>query len=95
MNIKDFVSETLKEIASGVKEAQKDNCVVVVRYASGTIREVEFDIAVTAVEETGTSGKVGISVWSIGAGMSGKTESSSSVVSRIKFGVPLQLPTGN
>ena len=53
---------------------------------------IEFDVAVTAVEATGTEGKAGISVWSIGANMSGKTDKSNSTVSRVKFSVPVGLP---
>ena len=57
-------------------------------------KKVDFDIAVTVVEGKGTSAKAGISTCSIGAGVAGKTESSSSTVSRIKFEIPIDLPQG-
>lgn len=59
------------------------------------IERVEFDVAVTAVEGAETSGKAGISVCSIGAGVSGKTESSISTVSRIEFFISIELPKGS
>jgi hypothetical protein len=78
MDLKDFVSETIKQIVDGVSASQQSaqtKGAVVVPYSEGT-EKVEFDVAVTAVEGTETSGKAGISVWSIGAGVSGKSESS-------------------
>ena len=58
-------------------------------------QNIDFDVAVTVVEGKETGGKAGISVWSIGAGVSGKSESSSSTVSRIKFEIPVELPKGS
>lgn len=55
---------------------------------------VEFDVSVTASERDETQGGVGIQVASItiGAGISGKMEDQSSVVSRLKFSIPIFLP---
>ena len=55
---------------------------------------VEFDVSVTASERDETQGGVGIQVASItiGAGISGKTEDQNSVISRLKFFVPVFLP---
>jgi hypothetical protein len=97
MDLKDFVSETLKQIIDGVKDAQQTantKGAVIVPYSQGA-EKIEFDVAVTAVEGTETAGKAGISVWSIGAGVSGKSESSTSTVSRIRFSVAVELPKGS
>lgn len=97
MDVKDFVSETLMQIVQGVVEAQthtKDKGAVVVPYHDFH-KTVNFDVAVTVVEGKETTGKAGISVWSIGAGVGGKSESSSSTVSRIKFDIPVELPKGD
>lgn len=97
MDVKEFVSETLKEIIDGVVEAQKDTegkGAVVVPYSTPN-EKVGFDIAVTVAEGKETGGKAGISVWSIGAGVSGKSESSNTTVSRITFSVLVSLPKGN
>ena len=96
MDIKEFVSQTLKQIIDGVVDAQdqtRKTSAVVVPYGDCQ-KKVDFDVAVTVVEGKETGGKAGISVWSIGAGVTGKTESSSSTVSRIKFEIPINLPQG-
>jgi len=56
---------------------------------------VRFDVAVTGVEGKEITGKAGISVFSIGAAASGKSETSSSTVSRIQFEIPIELPKGS
>jgi hypothetical protein len=97
MDVKEFISDTLKQIIDGVKDAQAyatgKDAVVVPYY--GNRQNIDFDIAVTVVEGKETGGKAGISVWSIGAGVSGKSESSSSTASRIKFEIPVELPKGS
>jgi hypothetical protein len=97
MDIKEFVSESLKQIIDGVVDAQSHaggkNAVVVPFHNNH--KEIGFDIAVTVVEGKETEGKAGISVWSIGAGVTGKSESSNSTISRIKFEIPVELPKGS
>jgi len=97
MDLKDFVSETLRQIVDGVKDAQpaaqSKGAVVVPHYQHA--EKVEFDVAVTAVEGTEKGGKAGLLVWSLGGAVSGKFESSTSTVSRIRFSVAVELPKGN
>ena len=95
MDIKEFVSESLRQITDSVVEhtkysTEKKACNL---DHQNRRQNVTFDVAVTVVEEEGTEGKAGISVWSIGAGVKGKSESSSSIVSRIKFDIPIELQT--
>jgi hypothetical protein len=95
MDIKEFVSESLRQITDSVLEhtnysKTKRACNI---DHQNRMQRVTFDIAVTVVEEEGTEGKAGISVWSIGAGVKGKSESSSSIVSRIKFDIPIEIQT--
>ena len=54
---------------------------------------VEFDVAITTQEDTTTKGVVGIFVVGIGLGSQGQTNSSAASSSRIKFSVPVHLPT--
>ncbi len=58
------------------------------------IREVEFDVAVTATESTGTKGGVGIFVGAVALGSQGQSDAGKTQLSRIKFGVPVLLPRG-
>ncbi len=97
MDIKKFVSETLKQIVDGVKEAQeytKGTDEVIVPFHSSKAK-IDFDVVVTVLEGIGTEGKVGISVWPIGAGVTGRSESSSRIVSQIKFEILIELPKVN
>lgn len=106
MNLRDFVKETLVEIAEAVDEANdalKDkgafvNPVKVVPHTGRAtehvrqLHEVEFDVAVTAEEGKETKGGLGIMVGTIGLGAQGKSETSGSTHSRVKFKIPLLLP---
>lgn len=96
MELKEFVSDTLKQIIDGIIDAQKyagGKGTIIVPYSEQQ-KSVSFDVAVTVDESKQKEGKAGVTVWSIGGGISGKTESSSSIVSRIKFDVPIELPEG-
>lgn len=53
------------------------------------IREVQFDVAVTTAEGTGTKGGIGIFVAGLGLGSQGQTDKATSSVSRITFSVPI------
>jgi hypothetical protein len=102
MNLEDFVKESLGQIFRGVQGAAS------VAKATGAtidprqygvpgttddfgrnIQSIMFDVAVT-VTETGDV-KGGISV--MGIGVKGAASELSSTVSRIKFNVPVVLPT--
>ena len=56
------------------------------------LQNVEFDVAVTSTEGSEAKATAGIFVAAIGLGAQGKTDMSSSTVSRIKFSVPVALP---
>ncbi len=97
MDIQQFVSEALKQVIDGVRDAQHHATgrkAAVAPYHNYQ-KEVNFDIAVTVTEGKEAGGKAGLTVWGVGAGVSGKSESSSSTVSRIKFSVAVDLPQGS
>jgi hypothetical protein len=93
MNIKEFVSESLRQITDSIiqhGEYSNEKRCCPLDSSQNRFQKISFDIAVTVVEGEGSEGKAGISVWSIGAGVKAKSESSSSVVSRIKFDIPIE-----
>lgn len=53
---------------------------------------IEFDVAISASDETQSKGGLGIFVGSIGIGGQGSSNSANSQLSRIKFSVPIALP---
>ncbi|MBH1496977.1 hypothetical protein JY423_13905 [Stenotrophomonas maltophilia] len=112
MDLKEFVRETLVQIATGVKDAQID-----VRALGGIVNPatqnplkvgnsyfssvddlhhvflVDFDVAVSVAENTGTSAQAKLNVatiLSLGAG--GQSANSSAATNRLTFKVPLALP---
>jgi hypothetical protein len=60
---------------------------------TGTAQIVEFDVALTAMEGTGTKGGIGVVAGMFALGSTGQSKEESSSVSRVKFSVPLSLPT--
>lgn len=53
---------------------------------------VNFDVALTATEGTGTKAGISVLGGAINLGAGGQSSNESSVVSRIKFSVPVVLP---
>lgn len=113
MELREFVAETIKQIAAGVKDAQaahddhggfvnphlSTTAELAVKHgvliASGrAVQLVQFDVALTVTEGTGTKGGIGIFAGAFSVGSSGQSNEQSSSVSRIKFFVPLVLPEG-
>jgi hypothetical protein len=107
------VSETLKEIVAGVKEAQTYaegvgatvNPAVNVQHTPpgrydpqrtgglAAIQQVDFDVAVSSTDATQTQAGAGIFVAALGLGVKDKSDTTNSSVSRIKFSVPIVLPS--
>jgi hypothetical protein len=103
VKLKDFVTETLKEIFDGVVDAQEycSRTGSGGEVASGTryktrdgtaAQSIEFDVAVTTTEGTETKGGIGVFVGPVGLGSQGKSDASNTSVSRIKFSVPVVFP---
>jgi hypothetical protein len=118
MNLRDFIRETLTEIADGVAEADEKvaarggavNPRNVVTNKSGegpygfciedrkakyhpAVESIEFDVVVSAAEGKETKGGIGVHVGAIGIGSAGKSDQASSSQSRIKFRIPMLLPS--
>jgi hypothetical protein len=66
------------------------------RHGMNTFAQViNFDVALTVLEGKGTKGGIGIFAAGIGLGSSGQSQSENSSVSRVKFSIPLVLPTSS
>lgn len=103
VELKDFISETLKQIVDGVVIAQKHietECADAAIAPSGqgtrddTLlnQTVEFDIAVAAETGKQTAGGIGIIVGAINLGSTGQSTSESTSTNRVKFAIPIHLP---
>ncbi len=60
---------------------------------SNPVHLVEFDVAVTAEEGTTTKGGIGVVAGMFTLGSQGQSDKSNAAISRIKFRVPLMLPS--
>lgn len=99
MELRGFITETLKQIVDGVSDAQKyivdKNILATIhpKRTSNKVEYIEFDVAVTSSENntSGLSGEIKVaSIFSIGG--KGENSVSEQNVSRIKFRVQIELP---
>lgn len=62
------------------------------KIGDGYAQIVQFDVALSVTEGTGTKGGIGVFAGAINLGSSGQSNNENSSVSRVKFCVPLSLP---
>lgn len=58
-----------------------------------SVHMVEFDVALTATEGKGTKSGIGVFLGSVGLGSQGQSNQENSSTSRVKFSVPVSLPS--
>lgn len=107
MELKEFVKETLLEIVEGVKEAQdavkeygatvnprivKNSESAQVGGEYRPVQNVDFEVGLTASEESGNRKGIGVALGGFKAGVDGNGGRSSSTATKIRFVVPLVLP---
>jgi len=107
--LKEFVSETIKQIFIGIEDAQKacQNGEInpmdvktmgekVTGYLHSDyvmLKNIDFDIAVSVSKGTETKGGLGIFVGPLAVGTKGMSDMASSTINRIKFSVPVTFPS--
>lgn len=100
MELKEFVTETLRQIIDGVVEAQAyaggRGSVIGYDKARATKSEspqvVEFDVVVTVQDGVQTKGGAGVAAGVLVLGSQAASDRSNQSSSRIRFAVPLYLP---
>ena len=108
MDIKEFTKETITQIVNAVREANElisdygasiptdyfQGSRAITSYKDGekNIIDVEFDVAVSAVESANVGGGAGIKVAAINIGLGANSQNENSTLSRVKFTLPLVLP---
>jgi len=109
MELKDFVSETLKHVMEGVKIAQEKAAEMggvinpkgilnsdpkATRGPFGEpVQYIDFDVVVSTSDLDKAKGGLGIFVGEIGIGVKGEVEEQNTAVNRIRFSVPVYLPS--
>ena len=100
MDLKEFIKETIAGIIEATNELQddwKENGVVVNPPEPGgyvsqrPTQQIDFDVAVTAANDTEGGGKGALKVFSSELSASGKRAAHHEEVSRVKFSIPVQL----
>ncbi len=96
MKLKDFIQNTLVEIAEGVRGANKQitdgkGSVFCLRFTRGDSKTsgVEFDVAVTASKEGKDSSGFMVALVNLGAGAKAERATGNEMAHRIKFEVGL------
>jgi hypothetical protein len=100
MELKVFVTETIKEIIQGVVEAQKHIIPNINHATEGYVQighdslmeKIEFDISVTSSESSGGEAKAGVFIKVVDFGVKNNTANNNTSTNRIKFNVPIAFP---
>ena len=99
MELKVFVTETIKEIIEGVVEAQKQIIPKLdysndgfVQIGSGTLNNIDFDISVTSSETDGNENKLGVFIKVLDVGTKNSSSNNNTSINKIKFSVPVSFP---
>ncbi len=58
-----------------------------------TIQMIDFDISLAETESTQAGGRIAVFFGTVAGGAHGKAESGSNAMNRVKFSVPIVLPT--
>ncbi len=110
MELKDFIKETVTQIVDGVVEAQAaigqhgaeinpkkvqfKEAGQLNYHNSGKPQMVEFDVGLTSIQKTGSAEGIGVFLGSISLGKKNDQGTEHAAVSRIRFSLPLVLPSG-
>jgi hypothetical protein len=108
MDLKEFTKETITQIVSAVREAneqindfgasiptdyfQGSKAITSFKDGEKNIIDIEFDVAVSAVESANVGGGAGIKVAAFNIGLGTNSQNENSTLSRVKFTLPLVLP---
>ena len=98
MKLQDFISETLRAVVSGVRDAQESAEELGAKInpyhgSSSAIQQIEFDVEVATQDGTTTKSGLGVFVGPIGAGTQAGSAETTRTVGRIRFSVPVALPS--
>lgn len=104
MELREFVEKSLVEIVRGVEAAQSvigkgegDASAIVpfaqrhvgLQHPASPLQRIDFDVAVTVSEQTGTEGGVQGGIAVLGFGARGSSSEQTSSISRLRFTVPV------
>jgi hypothetical protein len=92
VELAEFVQKTIEQVINGVAASCKHAKASNAHIGKQNYTPIEFDVAVTVTEGSESKKGGGITVWGVGANAEGKSATTNSSVSRIKFSVDVSLP---
>lgn len=101
MELGEFITETLVQIQTGVRDAITRQNTLGIQGAINPVfgpvgaehtQNVEFDVAVTVTDKSNGGGKAGIKVFSVELGGELSKSAEQSTASRVKFAIPVIPP---
>ncbi|WP_207265089.1 hypothetical protein [Desulfovibrio sp. Huiquan2017] len=104
MNLEEFITESLKQIIDGVRNAQEfasaKGAIVAPSYGllpgvqceEGDNQTVMFNVAVTVQESSGQDGQAGLRIPFFDAKGTLSSEQLTGTISKISFAIPIELP---
>jgi hypothetical protein len=108
MELQQFIAESLRQIFRGVLDAQESikgtggSINPIVDGLSGrsydeltktNVQDVEFDVALTVTEGKEMKGGIAVLAGALAIGSQGKTDKSNVALTRLRFSVPIALPS--
>ncbi|MEJ6519122.1 hypothetical protein PQI64_05200 [Shewanella bicestrii] len=111
MELNKFIQNTLKQIIEGVSESQayaKEKGAIINPTSVEFFRDgknnyhnqampqdVEFDVGLTSINNDGSNEGIGVFLGAIKLGKNNQESNQTSAITKVKFTVPIVLPTGN
>jgi len=99
LELKEFIEQTLAQIAQGVEAAQERVAGEEERpsYSTGEMQktaDVKFDLSIHSSQTGGSKGQFGIFVGeALGVGVKGSESEENSVTNRVQFAIPVKVYT--
>ncbi|WP_206370963.1 hypothetical protein [Solimonas marina] len=105
MELRKFIAQALCDIAGGVHDAQKtaqgaeivptvSSSYKAVETGISELQSVEFEVAVTTTEKTGSEAKLNVVAGLVGGGVQGSSGASSAHVATLRFRIPVRFNRG-
>lgn len=80
-------------MTSGISTAASSASLGMIFSEGSYVQIVEFDVALTVTDGTGTRGGIGVLGGFVNLGSAGESKAETTAASRVKFTVPVRLPT--
>ena len=108
MELKQFIKAVLKDITDAISESQRENKngsyispssisiqtedTVTTGYIKSLLRDIEFDVCLTAEKSSDEKASTGIDIKILSASIASGEDSKSTVTQRVRFSIPVIYP---